>query len=625
MATANSSLSLTGLSFDTIRANLRNYIAAKPEFVDYDFADSAIGTLLDLLAYNTYYNAYYANMAANEGFLDTAQIYENVASRAKALGYLPLSARGASANVKLIFTASTANSTFRSITVPKDTKFTTSVNNISYVFVTPHTYTITSNSTSGFADYIKISEGEALTHRFVYNRTSNTSFVLPNDSVDTSSITVAVTANSNTVTYTLADDILVVNSSSKVFFIEADRDKRYKVSLGDGVLGNQPVTSSVVAVSYRVCSGPLSNGANTFALVSQSIDGQSSITVSSVGRATGGAEPDDIESVRFNAPRLYETQNRTVTAVDYQRILKRDNPDIDAVNAWGGEENDPPIYGKVFVCAKPKTGTTFSTTRRNTIRLDVRKYNVQSIDIEIVDPTYLYIIPKVISRYDSKLTTSTAGSIASAIVNRVIAFETANLRTFEKKFRFSRFLDYVDSTDRAIVSTTSTIRLRKDFIPSVTNKNTYNIKFNHIIQSLGTGTASGYTGYGCLTSSSFTFNGIANSFMDDDGYGTIRVYYIVGNTRVHTNKTAGTIDYQTGTVTINNFVPSAYVGEGVSIVIAPVSQDIIPIRNQIVLMSQSEVDIIDDATGKTVATAANIATYGQTATILTPPGKSFNF
>ena len=211
MAT-NTDLVVTGLDFDTIRANLRTYIASKPEFTDYDFNDSALGTLLDLLAYNTYMNAFYANMATNEGFLDTAQQYDSVVSHAKTLGYSPTSARGATANVQLIFTSSIANNTFRSIRVPKNTQFTTTVNGTSYTFVTPQTYTITANSSGGFAHHINIKEGIPLTHRYVFNRTSNTSFVLPNENVDTTSITVSVTTSGNVQTYVPADDLMTSNS-----------------------------------------------------------------------------------------------------------------------------------------------------------------------------------------------------------------------------------------------------------------------------------------------------------------------------------------------------------------------------------------------------------------------------
>lgn len=628
---ANTDLIVTGLDFDTIRSNLRTFIASKPEFTDYDFNDSALGTLLDLLAYNTYYNAFYTNMAANEGFLDTAQLYDSVVSRAKALGYTPTSARGASANIQLIFTSSVANGTFRSIRVAKDTRFNTTVNGSSYIFVAPQTYTITANSSGGFADFIKITEGVPLTHRFVYNRSSNTSFVLPNDNVDTTSITVTVTTAGNTQTYIRGDNILTTNSSSQVYFVDADKEERYKVYFGDGVIGKQPATSSVVAISYRVCNGPAPNGANSFSLVGGTIDGQSGITIVPIGRASGGAAIESIESVRFNAPLSYETQNRCVTIADYERILLRENPDIQAVSVWGGEDNVPPIYGKVFISAKPKNGTLFSTTRKNDIRTSIIKYNVQSIDTEVVDPTYLYIIPEVDVRFNPTKTSRTPGELADAVAANVIAFEAANLSRFGQKFRYSRFLDYLDSTDDSIVSTNATIRLRKSFVPSLLNINTYTLKFNHNLQRLGTkeliSGVSQHPGYGSVTSSQFNYSGF-NSFFDDNGFGTLRIYYPSGVGRlgrIYTNYTAGSVDYETGTVTINDFVPTSFVGEEMSIVAAPVNPNILPLRNQILLMSQCVVNIIDDNTNRTVATASNIETIGQTATLLTPTGRLYNF
>ena len=628
---ANTDLIVTGLDFDTIRLNLRSYIASKPEFTDYDFNDSALGTLLDLLAYNTYYQAFYANMAANEGFLDTAQLYDSVVSKAKALGYTPTSARGASANVQLIFTSSIANNTFRSIRVAKDTRFTSTVNGVSYTFVTPQTYTITANSTGGFANFIRISEGTPLTHRFVYNRGSNTSFVLPNDNVDTTSITVTVTASGNTQTYILGDNILTTNSSSQIYFIDADKEQRYKVYFGDGVIGKQPATSSIVAISYRVCNGSAPNGANSYSLVGSTIDGQSGITIVPIGRASGGAEIENIESVRFNAPLSYETQNRCVTIADYERILLRENPDVQAVSVWGGEDNIPPIYGKVFVSAKPKTGTLFSTTRKNDIKNSIVKYNVQSIDVEVVDPTYLYIIPEIDVRYNPTQTSRTPGELADVVASKVIQFEAANLSRFGQKFRYSRFLDFLDSADDAIVSTNATIRLRKTFIPSLLNINSYTLKFNHTLQRLGTkeliSGVSQHPGYGCVTSSQFVYSGF-NSFFDDNGFGTLRAYYPSGTGRlgrVYTNYAAGTVDYETGTITINDFVPTSFVGEEMSIVAAPINPNILPLRNQILLMSQSVVNVIDDNTNRTVATASNIETIGQTATLLTPTGRLYNF
>jgi hypothetical protein len=630
MAT-NTDLVVTGLDFDTIRANLRTYIASKPEFTDYDFNDSALGTLLDLLAYNTYMNAFYANMATNEGFLDTAQQYDSVVSHAKTLGYSPTSARGATANVQLIFTSSIANTTFRSIRVPKNTQFTTTVNGTSYTFVTPQTYTITANSSGGFAHHINIKEGTPLSHRYVFNRTSNTSFVLPNENVDTTSITVSVTTSGNVQTYVPADDLMTSNSSSQIFFIEADRQKKYKISFGDGVLGKLPATASIVTVNYRVCNGIAPNGANSFSLSNTTIDGQSDITIVPVGRASGGAEIESIESLRFNAPRAYETQNRTVTSQDYERIALKQNPDIQAISVWGGEENDPPIYGKVFVAAKPRNSTVFSLNRKAEIIANIKKYNVQSIDVEMVDPSYLYIVPEVTVRYDASATNLTPGELASAVAARVISFETNNLSNFNKSFRYSRFLDWLDGTDDSIRTTNANIRLRKMFVPSTTVASNHTINFNTALQKLGPAELiSGVTrhpGYGAVTSSSFTY-GTNESFFDDNGFGTLRVYYrsLAGRLgRIYTNYNAGTIDYENGIVNINSFSASAYSGTGVSVFVSPYSPNITPVRNQILLISQTRIDIVNDKTNQTVATASNIDTIGQTATIQTPSIRLYNF
>jgi hypothetical protein len=630
MAT-NTDLVVTGLDFDTIRANLRTYIASKPEFTDYDFNDSALGTLLDLLAYNTYMNAFYANMATNESFLDTAQQYDSVVSHAKTLGYFPTSARGSTANVQLIFTSSIANNTFRSIRVPKNTQFTATVNGTSYTFVTPQTYTITANSSGGFADYVNIKEGIPLTHRYVFNRTSNTSFVLPNENVDTTSITVSVTTSGNVQTYVPADDLMTSNSSSQIFFIEADRQKKYKISFGDGVLGKLPATASIVTVNYRVCNGIAPNGANSFSLSNTTIDGQSDITIVPVGRASGGAEIESIESLRLNAPRAYETQNRTVTSQDYERIVLKQNPDIQAISVWGGEENDPPIYGKVFVAAKPRNSTVFSLNRKAEIIADIKKYNVQSIDVEMVDPSYLYIVPEVTVRYDASATNLTPGELASAVAARVISFETNNLSNFNKSFRYSRFLDWLDGTDDSIRTTNANIRLRKMFVPSTTVASNHTITFNTALQKLGPAElisgVSRHPGYGAVTSSSFTY-GTNESFFDDNGFGTLRVYYrsLAGRLgRIYTNYNAGTIDYENGIVNINSFSASAYSGSGISVFVSPYSPNITPVRNQILLISQTRIDIVNDKTNQTVATASNIDTIGQTATIQTPSIRLYNF
>jgi hypothetical protein len=579
-------------------------MAGKPDFSDFDFEDSAIGTLLDLLAYNTYYSAFYANMAANEGFLDTAQIYDNVVSRAKMIGYLPTSARGPTANVRVSFTTP-ANSTFRTINIAKNTQFRATVNGVSYTFVTPQSYPITANSSNRFNGFIQITEGVPLTHRFLFSA-ANTAFVLPNANTDTSSITVSVTTSGNTLTYAQASDLRTVNSTSRVFFIEPDRNKLYKISFGDNVLGKKPAFNSTVAVSYRVTNGTRANGANNFTAVS-TVGGQSSFTLTTVERATGGAEIESIESIRFNAPRLYETQNRAVTREDYKRIILRDNPDLAAVNVWGGEENDPPIFGKVYACVKPKLGTLVSTNRKERIKQSIKPYNVQSIDLEIVDPTYLYVVPTLIVRYDPLLTTLQPSEIAVRVANKVIAYESTNLNRFEGKFRYSRFLDSIDSAEDSIVSSTAKIEAQKKFLPSTTQSNTYRISFNRMIYHPS-------DGYQTATSStSFTLNGFT-SFLDDDGNGNVRAYYVSQGTRTYI-KNVGTIDYKTGLITLNAFQPTSVTTDEIDVRVELDDYNVTPIRNQILLIAGAKITLINDNTGAIDARLDSVSTVGNSATL----------
>jgi len=482
---ANTTLSVVGLDFDTIRANLVSFLRGKPAFVDFNFDDSAISTLLDLLSYNTYYMAFYANMAANEAFLDTAQLYESVASRAKAIGYRPTSAKGASANVLIRFTNAVSNATFRSISIAKNTEFRSVVNGVSYTFVTPKSYAIASNTSNLFQGYVDLVEGEPLTQRFLFT-SANTSFLIPNANTEVSSITVTVTSSGSAQTYTEATDLESANSSSRYFFVEADRNKKYKVGFGDGVLGQKPAFNSTVAVSYRVCSGERANGANNFTAVS-TVGGQSAFTLRVISRAEGGAPVESIESIRFNAPQMYETQNRAVTADDYKRIILRDNPDLEAISVWGGEDNDPPIYGKVYVAAKPLLGTLLSTNRKNAIKSAIRKYNVQSIDVEMADPAYLYVLPYVEVRYIPEETTKTAAEIAAAVAARVVTFESTKLGKFDSKFRLSKFLSHLDDADDSITGSRAIIDLQKTINPSTTSKNDYTINFNTYLLQLGVG------------------------------------------------------------------------------------------------------------------------------------------
>lgn len=610
----DTSLNVTGLDFQTIRANLRNYIASKPEFSDYDFDDSAISTMLDLLAYNTYYMGYYANMAANEGFLDTAQLYESVVSHAKRLGYLPTSSVGPTANVKITYSAPTANATLASITINKNTQFKATVNGVSYTFVTPKSYIVTANSSNVFSAYLDLVEGLPLVHRYLYT-TANTSFVLPNTLVDTRSVEVFVTTSGNTQTYTQATNLLTANSSSQIFFIEPDRGGKYKIAFGDGVIGKKPASSSLVTVGYRVCNESRANGARTFTAVG-TVGGYTTFTLSTQSAASGGATAESIESIRYNAPRNFETQNRAVTLNDYKTILLRNNPDLNAVSVWGGEQNDPPIYGKVYISVVPNSGGLISTNRKTSIVNDLKKYNVQSVGVEIVNPTYLYVIPSVSVRYDPLATSSNASDIAAAVASQIITYESSNLNRFDGKFRYSQFLKTIDLADiNAIKTSSATIKLAKRFVVSTTNKTTYNVQFNASLYHPYEGNA--YT----ISSSSFTYEGYT-CYFDDDGFGALRIYYVEsGKTRTYLNTKIGSVDYITGKIAINSFLPTATELDNseIQLFVIPNEMNVTPVRNQVVLIADSTIAIYNDNTNNLEYRKLSVSTLGSTTTLLESP------
>lgn len=611
---ANTALNVTGLSFDTIRANLRNFISAKPDFADFDFDDSAIGTLLDLLAFNTYYNAFYVNMAASEAFLDSAQFYDNVVSRAKMLDYVPTSARGATANVRISFTTATANASSPTLSIPQNTKFTSTINGVAYTFVTPKSYLVSANSSNRFRQDVELVEGVPLTHRFAYS-TSNTSFILPNKYVDVRSIDVTITSGANTDTYTKVSDILTVNSSSNIFYVEADRNNKYKISFGDNVFGHKPPYNSTVSVSYRVCNALKGNGANNFTAVG-TVAGQSNFTLRCLERAAGGAEQESIESIKFNAPKLYQIQNRAVVNEDYKRIILKNNTDLEAVNVWGGEENVPPIYGKVYIAAKPFEGNLISSSRKAQIKTEIKKYNLGPIDIEMVDPTFLYIKPTVNVEYDSRLTSLSSSQIATAVANRIIVFEENNFSRFDSNFWLSKFLNYIDLTDKSIVGTTATIELEKKFLPSTTSTNTYTFSFNTILDKSGIAESSDQP-LGWLSSSGFTYRGFT-SYLEDNSFGDVRVYYRdpTTNQRIYaSHQVIGSINYETGVVTLDGFSPTAFVGDELKIIVKPKYPNVQAIRNQLLFFVDASVTVTEINNAVPVTRLTTIATQGESNTL----------
>jgi hypothetical protein len=480
---ANARLNISDLDFDQIKQNLKSYLQQQNTFQDYDFEGAGLSVLLDILAYNTHYNSYYLNMVANESFLDTAILRDSVVSHAKTLGYTPQSITAPEALINI--TIETSNTTPDIVTIPRGTTFSSSlIDTQSYSFVMLEDVTATKSNTSFYYDSVKIYEGTLPTYSFTYNQNSNPkrTFTLPDSGIDTTTIKVSVVPNSgNTLTqvYNAVTDILEVTSESTVYFLQEGKNGQFQLSFGDGVLGKALDDGSIISVSYLITSGDAANKADDF-VPNSAINGLTNITITTVTVAAGGSARESIDSIKFGAAAQFSTQNRLVTFKDYETFLKRSYPNIDSLSVWGGEDEIPPVYGKVFVSLKPKENYFITETEKQRIIDEIIKpKSIVAVSTEIVDPKYLYILVENYVQYDKTKTTSTSVAIKDAIKNSIINYKDTFLNKFASTFVLSKMQDYVDSVDLNTITGSETIlRLQKRFEPLLNSASTYQIEFN---------------------------------------------------------------------------------------------------------------------------------------------------
>jgi hypothetical protein len=602
---ANTALKVTELDFDTIRDGIKDYIKTKPDFIDYNFEGSVISLLLDMLAHNTYQNAFLTSMVGNEMFLDSALLRDSVVSRAKMLGYTTRSARGSSTQICLELTPNPLTPAPLSITVPKNTEFTTIIDGIEYTWVTPENYIIYDNN-GIYEGIVTIVEGNPLTQQYTVNSVNPVRYIIPNENIDTTSITVTVqetVGSTNIETFSLAENILDVNKDSAVYFIQEINDNLYEIYFGDGVIGKQLNDGNIVNISYRVCNGSTTNGVDTF-IVPTTIPGADVIGSVVEDKTSGGDEIESVESVKFNAPRYFETQDRAVLATDYKSLLLKQFGDLKSVSVWGGEENDQPIYGKVFISGRTENSTFLSQQKKDEIKQYLKKYNVMAMDIRFVDPTYLYIKPIITIYYDSKQTSLSPNALATSIETTIQNFETTNLGTFEKNnLRYSNFSSAIDNTDISIQNNISNLLLQKRFTPDFSNNTTYTLNFQNALEICRN------DGSSTISSTSFTLSG-KTTYLDDDGKGNVRTYYlgVDGVTKVYANNTQGTIDYTTGKIQLINFKPTAATNDQIEVSASSNSYDINSNRYQILLLSGTTFDLrdISGSTAKVIGDATQI-------------------
>ena len=553
---ANSSFALTNLDFDTLRNSLRTYLQSQDRFRDYDFTGSNMAVLLDILSYNTYHNAFYLNMVASEMFLDTAQLTDSVVSHAKELNYLPRSFTSAQAEINITIVSS--NPEKSSLTIPRGTQFSSRVGQQVYTFSTEENIAVVGNGTF-VANAVLIYEGDVITEAFNINASENQHFTLSNPNLDTSSIKVSVIEDSGATTheYLRALSLFGHDEDSKVFFVQGASEGKYEVVFGDDVIGRRPKDNSTILVEYRLSNGELPNGATVFKPVS-TIDGETSITVTTETSAHSGSISEDIESIRFNAPRHFTTQERAVTTEDYENLLTINFPEINSVTAFGGEELTPPKFGKVYISVDLRDVDGIPDVKKAQYYNFLKPRCPVSFEPVIVDPEYMYIGVITTVKYDITTTALNQEDIKTLIISAILEFAEANLNDFNKTLRFSRLIRAIDEADPSVISNETSVRAIKVLVDTALNSE---VNFGIAIENI-TSTEMSVSGKRC--------------FLKDDGSGTLN---LLSATTGQTITNIGTVDYTTGTLTMPNFIPTDVTGSGIKVYATPVSDDISTTKN----------------------------------------------
>jgi len=550
MATANTYLKVTEVDFDDIRTNLKSYLSTQDQFQDYNFEGSALATLLDVLAYNTHYNAFYLNMLANEMFLDTAQQRDSVVSRAKELGYLPSSAIGSQANVSLTFTG--ISNTTSQFTIPRNASFTTTVDDVSYTYVVPTPKTVV-NISNTFSTSVIIKEGTPLTHRFTVSSSNPERYIIPNTSVDTTSIKVTVqesVSDTTTTEFIRATNTKQITGTSAVYFLEESADRKYEVVFSPGTLGKPVKNGNIVIIEYLVCNAKDTEGASVFTVDNLNLDvSYTSVAITTNRASSGGNTQEAIESIKFNAPRNFQTQNRAIVKNDYERIITTENSDIQSVTAFGGEDAIPAVYGKVFIALKPVGALQSTANKKAKIRTSILDRTPLGVDPVMIDPVYTYIIPTVKVYYNRTVSSATTSEVESAALTAITNFSTNNIEQFDSRFRFSRFVRALDNlTVAEVLNTDASIKMQRKIIPLLSATQSISILFNNPIKE------------STIESTQFVFETF-NCFLDDDGLGTVRVYrFDDTNAKVIQKSNIGTVNYTTGEIILSNFNIASFVG-----------------------------------------------------------------
>jgi len=591
-------LRISELDFDTIKTNLKTYLQSQNEFSDYDFEGSGLSILIDLLAYNTHYNAYLANMLANEMFLDSAVKRSSVVSIAKHLGYTPRSVTGSKAFLNIVVNNPTG--TPATLTMDRYTSFTSLINGTSYTFLTTEPYTIQPSGGIYSFSNIPVKEGKILEYFYtVVTPGPDEKYEIPNSAVDTSTMLVTVqnsSTDNSTITYTLATDITTITDVSTVYFLEENPLGNFQIYFGDGILGKKLTAGNIIKIQYLTSSGSISNVSGNISqsfTADNTIGGSSNIVVTTVSNSTGGTEREPISSIKFNAPRSNIAKSRAVTKADYSSIIKAQYSSVESISVWGGEENDPPVYGKVLISLKPYAGFFIDDITKTNIKNTILKdRNVLTVFPEFVDPDYIYVNLTANVNYNKNITTLNQSQISNLIRQQINTYFNQNLQQFEKPFYYSQLIEALNNVNDSVLSVLLNIKVQKRLVPILNVQNAYInenvLRFNNKLEP------------GNIESTRFFIvrNGTTITTRihdvpdimppDSNGTGTLRIYNVADNTDLGA---IGTVNYSSGIMSITGITPVGYPANQFEIIITASAQEdsynISSARNQIIVVDDS--------------------------------------
>lgn len=594
---ANSSILLTNVDFDNYKNNLINYLKAQSQFQDFNFNDSNLAVLLDILALNTFQNGFYLNMVASEMFLDSALLRTSAISHSKALNYTPRSALSAMATVNLTFSANT-----NVVTVPVGTSFTTLVGPNLLTFVTA-TETVYLSSNNYFnIQNLDIYEGKITNEQYVVNyENTEQRFIISDPTIDTRSLTVTVVEdnNGNSLNYTQATTTLDQDENSQIYFLQATENNSYELIFGDDIIGRRPKDGAFVQVQYRVTSASLGNGASKFTLDTEFTNFITTPTVSVVSISDGGTDAETIDSIKYYAPRFFQIQERAINVNDYEIILQQKFPEIQAIAAYGGEEISPPQYGKVMIAVDIANVDGLPQSKITEYTNYIKPRSPLSIDPIFVQPDYLYYSVTSTVNYDITSTSLAEEQIQSYVVNEIINYNANNFNDFKSNFWYSKFVAGIDDIeDAAILSNDTDIQIYKKIYPTFGSSQNITVNFNIELTTKGGILLSQYSSDDlvAIQSSSFVYNG-ETVFIADDNNGTLRLVKTEGTNNVVILPNIGSVDYTNGILNLVNFRLDAY-GYGqncIDIFAIPATKDFSTSQNVILTLEPSQIFITVNA------------------------------